>query len=72
MTRLIDKGISHNDTTIIYTSVMWMIVLTILGYLCALICQYYASEISQVIGGRIRSDLLAHELKLSKDGNDPS
>lgn len=67
MARLIDAGISQNDMSAVYSSVMAMVVLTFLGYGFALICQYNASVVSQLVGGRIRSDLVEHELKLSTD-----
>lgn len=67
MARLIDEGIANQDMNIVYSSVVWMLVLTLAGYISALVCQYYASHISQIVGGRIRSDLMVHNLKLSTD-----
>ena len=67
MAKLIDVGISQNDMSVVYSSVIWMVVLTFLGYGFALVCQYNASVVSQLVGGRIRSDLVQHELKLSTD-----
>lgn len=67
MARLIDVGIAQNDMGTVYSSVFWMVILTFLGYGFALICQFNASIVSQLVGGRIRSDLMQHELKLSTD-----
>lgn len=65
MTRLIDFGIIQNNPKVIYSSVMWMVLLTLFGYASSLICQVNASIISQAIGGRIRSDLFKHDLVLT-------
>ncbi|AMC93019.1 ABC transporter permease [Erysipelothrix larvae] len=67
MARLIDSGIVAGNDSVVYSSVVWMLILTLLGYLSALVCQYYASHISQIVGGRIRSDLMKHDLELSTD-----
>ncbi len=67
MARLIDVGIIQHNTEVIYKSVIWMIVLTILGYSFSLVCQINASIISQKIGAKIRSDLFKHELMLSNE-----
>lgn len=67
MSRLIDIGVNKNDTQVIYSSFFWIILLTVLGYLFALVCQVYASKVSQAVGGRIRSDLFQHELTLASD-----
>lgn len=54
MVVLIDDGIILKDQSVVYRSVLLMLVLTILGYLASITCQYLASVISQRIGGKIR------------------
>ncbi|NLC34751.1 MAG: ABC transporter ATP-binding protein [Erysipelothrix sp.] len=65
MGRLIDVGITGNDTAVIIQSVIWMLVLSIVGYGFALVCQINASIVSQGVGGRLRSQLFAKELSLN-------
>ena len=43
MKKLIDNGISTGDTAYILRMGALMLLTTVLGLLCALICQYYAS-----------------------------
>ncbi|MEG0327018.1 MAG: ABC transporter ATP-binding protein [Erysipelothrix sp.] len=57
MATLIDVGIVNKDMNTVYRMVIWMFVLTILGYFSSLVCQYYASEVSQKVGSRIRLKL---------------
>lgn len=54
MVVLIDDGIILGNQSVVYQMVGWMLVLTLLGYIASITCQYMASVISQKIGGRIR------------------
>lgn len=54
MVVLIDDGIILGNQSVVYRMVGWMLVLTLLGYIASITCQYLASVISQRIGGRIR------------------
>lgn len=54
MVTLIDKGIVMKDQATVYRMVFLMLVLTVLGYIAAMICQYMASVISVRISGKIR------------------
>ncbi|QIK69345.1 ABC transporter ATP-binding protein [Erysipelothrix sp. HDW6C] len=59
MARLIDEGITQGNMSVVYWMVFWMFVLTLLGYVSSLVCQYLASVVSQRVGGRLRSALFA-------------
>ncbi len=59
MAQLIDVGIRENDMNTVFSMVIWMFVLTILGYLSSITCQYLASYISQKVGGRMRHALFS-------------
>ena len=67
MARLIDFGVNNNDMSVVYSSFFWILLLTIAGYLFALICQFNASIVSQAVGARVRYDLYKHELDLATD-----
>ncbi len=67
MARLIDFGVNNNDMSIVYSSFFWILLLTVAGYLFALVCQVNASIVSQAVGGRVRYDLYKHELDLATD-----
>lgn len=57
MKKLIDNGISTGDTAYILRMGALMLLTTVLGLLCALICQYYASIASQGSGTALRNAL---------------
>lgn len=67
MARLIDFGVNNNDMSIVYSSFFWILLLTVAGYLFALVCQFNASIVSQAVGGRVRYDLYKHQLDLATD-----
>lgn len=54
MAYLIDSGIRQNNLSIVYSSAMYMFILSLLGLFCVLICQYYASVASQGFGTELR------------------
>lgn len=59
MARIIDVGIRGNDMNTVLAMVAWLFVLTILGYLSSITCQYLASNISQKVGGKMRHALFS-------------
>lgn len=59
MARLVDEGIAHQDQGKVIEMTLAMLGLSILGLLCALICQYYASIASQGFGTVLRNRLFA-------------
>lgn len=57
MAEIIDIGIATGDTQYILRRGAVLLALGIIGYLCALVCQYYASKTSQSVGTMIRKDM---------------
>ena len=43
MASLIDNGLKMNDRGVIIQMGIWMVVMSVVGLICAIICQYYAS-----------------------------
>ena len=58
MVQLIDQGILKNDINVIKTLVLTMGVMSILGYLSSITCQYNASVVAQGVGGKLRNALM--------------
>lgn len=67
MARLIDVGIGGQNRSVIYSSFILMVILTLFGYVFALICQYNASVVSQAVGGRLRTSLYEHQMSMTKE-----
>ncbi|MDF2822068.1 MAG: transporter ATP-binding protein [Clostridiales bacterium] len=65
MAKIIDVGVKNKDIGYVIKMGGVMIALGILGFLCALICQYYAAKASQGFGTIIRNELFRHINKLS-------
>ena len=57
MIDIIDNGITNNDTDYVLYKGMILLLLGVTGYLCALICQYFASKTSQSVGTMMRKDM---------------
>lgn len=57
MANIIDKGIINGDTDYILRQGVILVSFSTLGYLCALVCQYYASVTSQSVGTKLRTDI---------------
>ncbi|MDU5509071.1 ABC transporter ATP-binding protein [Enterococcus gilvus] len=58
MARLVDEGIAKRDQGKVIEMAVAMLGLSIVGLLCALICQYYASIASQGFGTVLRNRLM--------------
>lgn len=58
MARLVDEGIAQRDQGKVIELAVAMLGLSIVGLLCALICQYYASIASQGFGTVLRNRLM--------------
>lgn len=54
---IIDYGILHQDQQYILQRGLLLLVLALLGYACALVCQYFASKTSQGFGTYLRNDM---------------
>ncbi|MDT2737876.1 ABC transporter ATP-binding protein [Enterococcus pseudoavium] len=58
MARLVDEGIAKHDQSKVIEMTIAMLGLSIVGLLCALVCQYYASIASQGFGTVLRNQLM--------------
>ncbi|GMC01808.1 ABC transporter ATP-binding protein [Enterococcus thailandicus] len=58
MASLIDNGLRKNDTGVVIQMGIWMVVMSITGLICAIICQYYSSVASQGFGTELRNQLM--------------
>lgn len=54
---IIDNGIVKNDSNYIFKMGLVLFLLAIVGYCCALVCQYFASKTSQGFGTYLRNDM---------------
>ena len=54
---IIDYGILHQDQPYILQQGLSLLALALLGYACALVCQYFASKTSQGFGTYLRNDM---------------
>ncbi|MGX7205705.1 ABC transporter ATP-binding protein [Enterococcus pingfangensis] len=58
MARLVDEGIAQHDQEKVIEMTIAMLGLSLVGLICALICQYYASIASQGFGTVLRNRLM--------------
>lgn len=65
MMNVIDIGIKNGDTPYILKTIVYMLVISAVGYICALVCQYYASVAAQGVGTNMRSALFGHIQRFS-------
>lgn len=65
MARIIDVGVAAQDGAYVLRMSLWMFGISVLGLLCALICQYFAARASQGFGTVVRNKLFAHVQSLS-------
>lgn len=57
---IINHGIGEKDTNYVLKMGSLMLIMTILGFGCAMICQYYAARASQGFGTALRDTLFKH------------
>ena len=65
MARLVDQGIRANDAGEVWRMMAAMLALSVVGLICAVICQYFASVASQGFGTELRNQLMAKTNQLS-------
>lgn len=58
MAKLIDNGVAKNDSAYVIKTALTMIAMSVIGLICVMICQYYASIASQGFGTELRSGLM--------------
>lgn len=60
MSKVIDVGVANGDKKYIITMSALMLFTSVVGVICALVCQYSASLVSQGVGGDIRNAMFSH------------
>ncbi|MFK4566464.1 ABC transporter ATP-binding protein [Enterococcus sp. UD-01] len=65
MASLVDQGIRQNDRAYVLEMAGWMLLMSVIGLVCVLICQYYASVASQGFGTELRNQLMRKINQLS-------
>ena len=55
-----------NDRGKIIEMGLWMVAMSVIGLICAIICQYYASVASQGFGTELRNQLIKNQYFLSQ------
>lgn len=65
MAVLVDEGIQKNNWSTVLSITFWMVVMSVVGLACAMICQYYASFASQGFGTELRNQLMKKINQLS-------
>ena len=60
MMRIIDIGVANGDTAYIWRMGGLMLLVSLLGYGFALLCQYYASLAAQGVGTNMRNTVFSH------------
>lgn len=62
---IINKGIGMQDTSYVFKMGALMLILSIVGFGCSMICQYYAARASQGFGTTLRNKIFRHISSLS-------
>lgn len=62
---IVNHGIGNKDSTYVLKMGGLMLAMSILGYACSLICQFYAARASQGFGTTLRNKLFKHISSLS-------
>ena len=65
MASIIDNGIVAKDLSYVLNKGLVMVGISLLGYACSNVCQYFASFVSQASGAQIRLALFKHIQSLS-------
>ncbi len=65
MASIIDDGVLTGNTNYVFKMGGVMLLLAVVGFGSAMVCQYFASRASQGVGTRIRRELFAHINSLS-------
>ncbi len=58
MAKLIDQGIKHNDLNYTIKMGILMFIMSLIGLICVIICQYYSSVASQGFGTELRNEMM--------------
>lgn len=62
---IVNNGIGKNDSAYVYKMGGLMLLMTLLGFGCSMVCQYYAARASQGFGTSLRNKMFKHISSLS-------
>ncbi|MNI00392.1 putative multidrug export ATP-binding/permease protein [compost metagenome] len=62
---IVNNGIGRHDSTYVYRMGGLMVLMSLLGFSCSLVCQYYAAKASQGFGTSLRNKMFKHISALS-------
>ncbi|KWX78759.1 ABC transporter ATP-binding protein [Paenibacillus jilunlii] len=62
---IVNNGIGRHDSTYVYRMGGLMVLMSLLGFSCSLVCQYYAARASQGFGTSVRNKMFKHISALS-------
>ncbi len=62
---IINNGIGRHDSAYVYRMGGLMVLMSLLGFSCSLVCQYYAAKASQGFGTSLRNKMFKHISGLS-------
>ncbi|WP_323615822.1 ABC transporter ATP-binding protein [Erysipelothrix rhusiopathiae] len=65
MAKLIDEGVPSSDSNLIFYYGFILVILTLLGFMFSMFCQYYAAKAQEGYGNQLREALFAHIQSLS-------
>lgn len=58
MAKLIDQGVAQNNPAVTIRMGIYMVIMSVVGLICVMICQYYASVASQGFGTELRHEMM--------------
>ncbi|AIQ53242.1 ABC transporter ATP-binding protein [Paenibacillus sp. FSL R7-0331] len=62
---IVNNGIGNQDSAYVYRMGGLMLLMTLLGFGCSMVCQYYAARASQGFGTSLRNKMFKHVSSLS-------
>ncbi|KWX72486.1 ATP-binding protein [Paenibacillus riograndensis] len=62
---IVNNGIGRHDSTYVYRMGGLMVLMSLLGFSCSMVCQYYAARASQGFGTSLRNKMFKHISALS-------
>jgi ATP-binding cassette subfamily B protein len=62
---IINNGVGNQDSAYVYRMGGLMILMSLLGFACSMVCQYYAARASQGFGTTLRNKMFRHITSLS-------
>lgn len=62
---IINNGVGNHDSAYVYRMGTLMVLMSLLGFGCSMVCQYYAARASQGFGTTLRNKMFRHITSLS-------